>query len=124
MLGAGPMGQCHPIPDSPALRAQMLRAARNYQRIYNMYNLPYQVRETSQQGVHPCMSTRAPFCREGCWRQAGGSCVLLTALGTDPTSPSEYGLLQGMRGVCLQCLGHEGCRHSQQAGTVDAVLKR
>lgn len=39
---AGPLGQCHPIPDDPLLREQMLKHARNYERIYDMYNLPYQ----------------------------------------------------------------------------------
>ena len=56
---AGPMGQCHPIPDSPALREQMLRAARNYQRVYNMYNLPFQVRRRCEQGVQAIGVKRA-----------------------------------------------------------------
>lgn len=41
-LFAGPLGQCHPIPDDPQLKAEMLKHARNYQRIHRMYNLPYQ----------------------------------------------------------------------------------
>lgn len=39
---AGPLGQCHPIPDSAEVREQMLKHARNYERIYSSYNLPYQ----------------------------------------------------------------------------------
>ena len=35
------MGQCHPIPKDTKLREQMRKHARNYKRIYNMYNLPY-----------------------------------------------------------------------------------
>ncbi len=41
-LLTGPLGQCHPIPDEPQLKAQMLKHARNHLRIHNMYNLPYQ----------------------------------------------------------------------------------
>jgi len=41
-LLTGPLGQCHPIPDEPQLKAQMLKHARNHNRIHNMYNLPYQ----------------------------------------------------------------------------------
>ena len=36
------MGQCHPIPDDPQLRAEMLKHARNLHRIHSRYNLPYQ----------------------------------------------------------------------------------
>ena len=39
---AGPLGQCHAIPDDPQLKAEMLKHARNHHRIHNMYNLPYQ----------------------------------------------------------------------------------
>ncbi|BDA41949.1 probable phosphatidylinositol 4-phosphate 5-kinase 8 at N-terminal half [Coccomyxa sp. Obi] len=41
-LAPGPLGQCHPIPDSAEVREQMLKHARNYERIYRSYNLPYQ----------------------------------------------------------------------------------
>jgi hypothetical protein len=41
-LCAGPLGQCHAIPDDPQLKAQMMKHARNHHRIHNMYNLPYQ----------------------------------------------------------------------------------
>lgn len=40
-LAPGPLGQCHPIPDDPSLKAAMARAAANHQRIYDSYNLPY-----------------------------------------------------------------------------------
>lgn len=39
---AGPLGQCHPIPDDPQLKAEMLKHARNLHRIHSGYNLPYQ----------------------------------------------------------------------------------
>lgn len=38
---AGPLGQCHPIPDDDNLKREMLKHARNYRRIYNQYNLPF-----------------------------------------------------------------------------------
>ena len=38
------MGQCFPVPEDANLRRQMLRHARNHERIYNMYNLPWRVR--------------------------------------------------------------------------------
>ncbi len=41
---AGPVGQCHPIPDEPQLKAEMRKHARNYMRIYNQYNIPYHAR--------------------------------------------------------------------------------
>ena len=41
-LLAGPLGQCHPIPDDPQLKAEMLKHARNHHRIHSRYNLPYQ----------------------------------------------------------------------------------
>jgi hypothetical protein len=41
--GAGPMGQCWPVPDDPALRRDMETAARNHERIFTQYNLPYDV---------------------------------------------------------------------------------
>ncbi|KAK9803569.1 hypothetical protein WJX72_000735 [[Myrmecia] bisecta] len=37
-LAPGPMGQVHPIPEDDNLKAEMLKHARNYERIYNMYN--------------------------------------------------------------------------------------
>jgi len=40
-LAPGPMGQCHPIPQNPSLKAAMTRAAANHKRIYDSYNLPY-----------------------------------------------------------------------------------
>ena len=42
LLLAGPLGQCHPIPDDPQLKAEMLKHARNHHRIHSRYNLPYQ----------------------------------------------------------------------------------
>ncbi len=42
LLRAGPLGQCHPIPDDPQLKAEMLKHARNHHRIHSRYNLPYQ----------------------------------------------------------------------------------
>ncbi|CAL5219290.1 g1095 [Coccomyxa viridis] len=41
-LAPGPLGQCHPIPDDPQLKAEMLKHARNHHRIHSRYNLPYQ----------------------------------------------------------------------------------
>ena len=41
-LCAGPLGQCHLLPDDEGLKAEMLKHARNYERIYRSYNLPYQ----------------------------------------------------------------------------------
>ena len=40
---AGPMGQCHPMPDDAKLKAEMRRHARNAYRIHSSYNLPYAV---------------------------------------------------------------------------------
>ena len=42
-LAPGPIGQCHAVPDDPTLRDSMARAAANHQRIYDSYNLPYDV---------------------------------------------------------------------------------
>jgi hypothetical protein len=44
---AGPLGQCHPLPEDLDVREQMLKHARNYERIYRSYNLPYQSRPGS-----------------------------------------------------------------------------
>ncbi len=38
---AGPLGQCHPIPDDQGIRSEMLRAAKNYAHIYSLYNFDY-----------------------------------------------------------------------------------
>lgn len=38
-LAPGPLGQCHSIPDSPALKGAMLAAARLHARIFSSYNL-------------------------------------------------------------------------------------
>ncbi len=54
---AGPMGQCFPVPDDANLRRQMLKVARNTERIYNMYNLPWRVRAAPSL-LFPCC--RAP----------------------------------------------------------------
>lgn len=35
------MGQCHPIPKNKLLRYHMTLHAKNYQRIYDMYNFDY-----------------------------------------------------------------------------------
>ena len=40
-LAPGPLGQCHPIPEDPKLKAAMERAGDNHQRIHDSYNLPY-----------------------------------------------------------------------------------
>jgi hypothetical protein len=40
-LAPGPLGQCHPVPGEPGLRAAMAAAADNHQRIHDAYNLPY-----------------------------------------------------------------------------------
>ncbi|KAK9834016.1 hypothetical protein WJX81_002998 [Elliptochloris bilobata] len=37
-LAPGPMGQCHPIPDDPLLRAELAKHTRNHLRIWNMFN--------------------------------------------------------------------------------------
>ena len=42
-LAPGPMGQCHPIPDDQKVKEAMLRAAAAHQKIYDSYNLPYEV---------------------------------------------------------------------------------
>lgn len=34
------MGQCFPVPDNPALKDHMAKVARNWQRIWDMYNIP------------------------------------------------------------------------------------
>jgi hypothetical protein len=51
------MGQCFPVPDDANLRRQMLKVARNTERIYNMYNLPWRVRAAPSL-LFPCC--RAP----------------------------------------------------------------
>lgn len=38
---AGPLGQCHPIPDDVGIRQEMLQAAQNYAHIYSLYNFDY-----------------------------------------------------------------------------------
>ena len=68
-MPAGPLGQCHPIPDDPQLKAEMLKHARNYIRIHRMYNLPYQSEPGSDMAkvaytrllpyVSPCAFRRA-----------------------------------------------------------------
>lgn len=40
-LAPGPLGQCHPIPDSPHLKHAMSVAASNHEKIHDAYNLPY-----------------------------------------------------------------------------------
>ncbi len=34
------MGQCFPIPNDPGLKEHMEKVARNWTRIYEMYNMP------------------------------------------------------------------------------------
>lgn len=38
---AGPLGQCHPIPNDKALRSEMVAVAKNYAHIYSMYNFDW-----------------------------------------------------------------------------------
>ena len=38
---AGPMGQCHPLPENEELKDEMRKHARNHARIFNMYNFDY-----------------------------------------------------------------------------------
>mmetsp|Transcript_15921 Transcript_15921/g.34385 ORF Transcript_15921/g.34385 Transcript_15921/m.34385 type:complete len:916 (+) Transcript_15921:178-2925(+) len=40
-MAPGPLGQCHPVPDDKAIRMEMVRVAKNYQHIYEMYNFDY-----------------------------------------------------------------------------------
>ncbi|GFR52136.1 hypothetical protein Agub_g14651, partial [Astrephomene gubernaculifera] len=40
-MAPGPLGQCHPIPEDPSLRAEMAKVADNYTAIYEMYNFDW-----------------------------------------------------------------------------------
>lgn len=42
------MGQCFPVPEDPALKEHMAKVARNWQRIWGMYNIP----RVTQPGSH------------------------------------------------------------------------
>ena len=44
-LAPGPLGQLFSLPDSPQLRENMQAIARNYKRIYRMYNFPFEGEE-------------------------------------------------------------------------------
>ena len=66
---AGPLGQCHPIPDDPQLKAEMLKHARNYTRIHRMYNLPYQSEPGSDMakvGSYPPVMCQPFFFLDAC----------------------------------------------------------
>lgn len=43
LVRAGPLGQCHPIPEDAQLKSQMRIHARNALKIHNAYNIPYEV---------------------------------------------------------------------------------
>jgi hypothetical protein len=40
-MAPGPLGQCHPLPDDPALRMEMAKVAQQYAKVYEMYNLEW-----------------------------------------------------------------------------------
>lgn len=42
-LAPGPMGQCFPVPDDDGLKLKMAQAADTHRKIYQQYNLPYEV---------------------------------------------------------------------------------
>ena len=44
-LAPGPLGQLFSLPDSPKLKENMRAIARNYKRIYRMYNFPFEGEE-------------------------------------------------------------------------------
>jgi len=40
-MAPGPLGQVHPLPEDPALRAELLRAAKNYAHVHSLYNFDW-----------------------------------------------------------------------------------
>jgi hypothetical protein len=50
-LAPGPLGQCHPIPDDPAVREQLKRAAHNHALIFEQYNLDWDPEPGSAQYI-------------------------------------------------------------------------
>ena len=50
-LAPGPLGQCHPIPDDPAVREALRRAAHNHAVVYEQYNLDWDPEPGSAQYV-------------------------------------------------------------------------
>lgn len=47
-LAPGPLGDCHPVPDNRTLRARLISAWKNHQRVWDRYNLRRHVPQGSE----------------------------------------------------------------------------
>ncbi len=66
--GAGPMGQCHPVPDDPDLKAVLAKHTRNHLRIWNAYNFARRILPGTDMGKARARWPRArgrPGCSHG-----------------------------------------------------------
>jgi len=118
-MAPGPLGQCHPVPDDKALRAEMLQVAHNYAHIHSLYNFDWDPEPGSVQYKIDQRIKRAQDLRlQSLARMAEAADEELGAAGAGPqlvASVAELPEEQG-RGAGLQGAGQQAQSAQQQQG--------